>query len=187
MMFRRRRHVKSIQRVIANRAFYSRIMTLWAFVTVVLVGYFSFMLLVRVFPCKRRLLGRLPDVNSQLSKNSTTLTVLSYNMEKLSDSLDHVMRYIPSNYGGDTFLYELSYVATRSGFSLDRYSPSEEDGVFIVNVRLLKDGDLSKFLELLEKLPRISSVRTISYSRKGSRQVVILKLRLYKISEEDLR
>jgi hypothetical protein len=182
----------SIKRRYFTDIYLDRILVVWTFLAVIVVGYYGIGPLWGLSKEKRGTIKQMEEINNNLESNFNVLDALGQDLILTGKNIRYIYEYMPSEPDLQNYLVDFVGATSQAGFSLVRFTPNilinedENNNVATIKARIEGEGDLVDLAKGIEDLKRISSIQKFEFShaKSSNKTLVSIDLEIYYMDDQ---
>jgi Tfp pilus assembly protein PilO len=172
--------LNTLKRFLTNEAVAARIYLYWGAATLIIFGIFGFWPVSKVFFSNIKLLDEMYQNNLKLEKKIVELKDAKVKLDIVGDDADILDEYLPNDFEPQTYLVEISSMAGKSGYSLDRVSFGKiENSRVSMSLSMSGNGDIKKFVQDVESSGKITEISSIELTIGDREDQLIIPIESY--------
>lgn len=157
--------INNLKRGLSNEALSVKLYIVWGILTLVIFGVFGFYPVLKNFISNIKLVEEMYQNNLSLKNKIKELEVAKEKLELIGEDAHILDTYMPNDFEAQTYMVNLSMIASESGYTLDKMSfgKSDASGV-LLTIGISGRGNLEDLIKKIEFSGRLMEIQNIRYS-----------------------
>ncbi|HAI62934.1 MAG: hypothetical protein UU64_C0005G0030 [candidate division WWE3 bacterium GW2011_GWF2_41_45] len=168
---------------LSNELVLSRVYGIWAFVCILLFGFFAISSLASSMTKKVALYKEMRALNHDLNVKLQSINKLSEDISTAEKYIPLLEATIPQELNTHTYMVAFMQQAATAGFGVTDFVPASEsaDGEVPIMITLEGAGDLSALISGVEGMQRVTVVDSVKYEIHTDSTQATLYLRIFNL------
>jgi Tfp pilus assembly protein PilO len=170
----------TLKRLLTNEALAARMYLYWGIATVVIFGVFGFLPVSKIFLSNIKLLDEMYQNNLKLEKKIGELEDAKAKLDIVGEDAYILDEYLPNDFEPQTYMVEISSLAGKSGYSLDKVSFGKiQNSRVSMVLGMSGKGNLEEFVKQVESSGRITEISNIKLSISDREDTLSIQIESY--------
>jgi Tfp pilus assembly protein PilO len=177
-----RKLLSKINRSLNNPAFLLKVLSRWAFLSLIVFGFFGIYPQVKILFNGISTFSEMKKINVLLKEKITAVRVESVKVEENQAGITALNSFLPDDYGVQNYVVDLSFATAKTGFVLTglrvEWPTSYSSGVK-AGADLKGTGSFKNLVSTVESLKRISQVNELKFTNQNEEKNTSLLIDIF--------